>query len=139
MAVMRYVDGELVEVPDDPRPTLAVRRPALLEKLAMRRWQAETGAFTFGAVTLALDSETTNKLDAAYLKATRNPAFTAQWKVENGVFVTLDADTIIALGDAVTDHVQDCFANEAAITAQILGANTHAALDAVDIENGWPG
>lgn len=45
----------------------------------------------------------------------------------------------IAIGDAVTAHIQGCFANEAALTAAILAAGDVAALAAIDIESGWPG
>lgn len=109
-----------------------------LAALAARRWQAETGGIVVGGLAVKTDAETSAKLTAAYVQAEKNAAFTVRWKVETGVFVTLDAATIIALGDAVTVHVQACFNREDELTTAILAAADAAALEAIDIESGWP-
>lgn len=116
---------------------LDAQRAIKLAALAAKRWEMETGVIEVGGMPLKLDEATTNKLDAAYMFATRRPGFTAEWKLGNGAFITLDAATIIALGDAAGDHVQACFANEKALTAEIMAANNWAELNAVDIESGW--
>jgi hypothetical protein len=108
-------------------------RNARLDALAARRWQAEEGGMS--SPPMATDRVTQAKLTGAYVKATQDPAFTVNWKVGRGAFVTLDAATIIALGDAVTTHVQTCFDREAALTAQILAA---ADPTSIDINTGWP-
>ena len=111
---------------------------AKLAALADRRWQAETGGVVINGVPIKTDRDSTSKITAAYVQAAANPAFSVRWKVDTGTFVTLDAETIIAIGDAVTTHAQACFDREDVLTTAILGAADAAALDAVDIEIGWP-
>jgi hypothetical protein len=45
---------------------------------------------------------------------------------------------LVAIGDAVEAHVQDCFLREREICALIAAAADAAALAAIDIESGWP-
>ena len=123
-----------------PAVSLEDAKSALLAALATRRWQAEEAGIVIGGVPIKTDRESQTKLTGAYLKADRDPEFTiSNWKVAEGLFVTLDAATIIATGDAVTAHVQACFDKEAELTADILAAADAAALAVIDIESGWPG
>lgn len=114
------------------------RKALMLDALADRRWRAETGGGILSGVPIKTDRDSTAKITAAYVQAVANPSFTVRWKVDTGVFITLDAATIIAIGDAVTAHVQACFDNEDALTTAILAAEDHNALDLVDIHSGWP-
>ncbi len=121
--------------------TFAERRAAKLSALANRRWQAETGGIVVGGVSVKTDRESQGVLTGAYVKAADDPSFAiANWKVAPGTFVTLDAASIIAIGDAVTAHVQECFDREADLDAAIMAVadGDVAALDAIDIETGWP-
>lgn len=117
---------------------LQFARERKLADLAERRWQAETGGTTVNGMPVRTDASSTAKITAAYVQAKDNPFFAVCWKVDAGVFITLDAATIIALGDAVTTHVQACFGNEDTLTASIVAAQDRAALDAIDINEGWP-
>lgn len=142
---MRYeidvTTGAVAELPDLPAPvfSLSEQKVAILSALAHKRWQIETGGIVVGGVPVKTDRESASKLTAAYVKADRDANYSVQnWKVEEGVFVSLDATTIIATGDAVSAHVQACFDREAALTALILEAEDAAALDAIDIDLGWP-
>lgn len=119
-------------------PTLAQARTDKLAALSERRWQAETGGTLVNGVPVKTDSSSTAKITAAYVQAKEDPNFTVNWKVDTAMFVTLDAATIMAIGDAVTAHVQACFDNEMALTASIMLAADVAALDAIDIASGWP-
>ena len=85
---------------------------------AERRWQKEVGGVTVSGIRLETDDRSKTMLIGARLSAMVDPAITRQWKTENG-FVTLDAPTIIALSDVVTNHVQACFDLEASVLAQI--------------------
>lgn len=117
---------------------LEEQRNAHFATAATLRWEKATGEFTFGGVTLKLDTVTTNNLDAAYIKATRNPAFVAQWSIDDRTFIELDAETIIMLGDAVVDYVQACFANQCRLAGLIAAATTYEELVAIDLNSGWP-
>lgn len=124
-----------------PAPTpvpLAQAKAAKLAALALRRFAVETGGTTFNGQTIRTDRETSAILTAAYVKAVNNPDYVVNnWKVADGVFVTLDAPAIFALSDAVSDHVQASFDREAELSAAILAATTLEALDAIDIHSGW--
>lgn len=111
----------------------------LLAALAARRFQAEEAGTIFAGYPLATDRTTQAKITAAYVKATADPDYTIEaWKFAPGVFAALDAETIIAAANAMEAHVQTCFSKEAALTAQILAAETPEALAAIDLEQGWP-
>lgn len=122
-----------------PQIPLVDLKKERLAALAARRWQAETGGIVFMGMSIKTDEDTQRKITGAYVQATRDSGFVVKWKVAPGVFIDLDAAAIIAIGDAVTAHIQACFANEAALTAAILAAGDVAALSAIDIESGWPG
>lgn len=128
-------DGEQFAAPE---ASVDSARLSKLVALAERRWQAETGGTTVGGVPIRTDRESTAKITAAYVQASANLAFSVRWKVDTGIFVTLDAEAIISIGDAVTAHVQACFDNEDVLTTAILAAEDLTALDAIDIESGWP-
>jgi hypothetical protein len=113
-------------------------KAAKLAELATIRWDAEESGTTFGGNPLATDRTTQAKLTAGYAKAVNNADYTiAKWKFAAGVFSTLDAATIIAAASAVEAHIQACFTNEAALSADVLSAVDFAALDAVDLTVGW--
>jgi hypothetical protein len=109
-----------------------------LSELATIRWDAEESGTTFGGNPLATDRTTQAKLTAGYAKAVNDPDFViASWKFAAGVFGSLDATTIIAAANAVEAHIQACFTNEEALSANVLAAADFAALDAVDLTVGW--
>lgn len=121
----------------DPR-TLEEAKAERLELLAERRWRAETGGTTFAALPVATDDRSQAKIMGARLAANADPGYVVKWKTAAG-FVDLNAPAIVALSDAVRAHVQSCFDREAELTADIEAAATREAVDAIDIETGWPG
>jgi hypothetical protein len=113
-------------------------KAAKLSELATIRWNAEESGTTFGGNPLATDRTTQAKLTAGYAKAVNDTEYTiASWKFAAGVFGSLDATTIIAAANAVEAHIQACFTNEAALSADVLAAADFAALAAVDLTVGW--
>lgn len=119
-------------------PTLEQARADKLAAAAERRWRAEIGGALVGNMPVKMDAVSTAKITAAYVQAKANPAFTVNWKVDTAMFVTLDAATIIAIGDAVTAHVQACFDREMVLATAIMLAPDINGLDAIDLETGWP-
>lgn len=125
--------------PYDPSPkTFAEAKEALFEKLSDIRYQKEVGGTTFQNVPLKTDRESTAIITAAYITALGDPTFTMNWKVANGVFSTLTAEHIIAVGTVIRNHVQACFNHEMVISNLIHQATTKAELEAIDLEQGWP-
>ncbi|MGQ2906745.1 MAG: DUF4376 domain-containing protein [Aliihoeflea sp.] len=115
--------------PDDPKVALAAYA-------ADRRWRAEVGGIEVGGLTVHTDDRSKMMIMGARMKASADPEFTTEWKTAAGEFITIDADTILVVSDAILNHVAACFAAEAAVIAEIeTGEITDiAGIDAAD----WP-
>lgn len=84
-------------------------RETLLTWAATARRQKEAAGIDFNGIRIETDEQSRAVLTAAYVRA-QDPAYTIpNWKIADGVYVTLDAETIKAVGTAVSDHVQSCF------------------------------
>lgn len=106
--------------------------------LANRRWQAETGGATVAGMSVPTDDRSQAKFAGAALAAVLDPNYSARWKLADGFFVELSHDQVIGLAQGVRAHIQACFDREADMISAIDAAATPAALDAIDIEAGWP-
>lgn len=135
-----------IEAPDFVTPgyhfdghTFYIPRVTLDEcyaKLAARRWQAQTSGMMFNGIPIKTDQASTATLTSAYVQAKADPSYVvSNWKVGTNTFVTLDAATIIAIGDAVTAFVQSCFDNESVLSHALA---TNPDYETVDLEQGWP-
>lgn len=133
------VDGQLVDLVP-ATPSLADRKAAAKARLAERRWEVEVGGISFGGATLATDDRSKVMIAGAASRAAADSGFSTPWKARGGVWVTLNAATILAAHGAILEHVRACFAREAVIDQQIDGCSTEtdvAALGPV-IEAFWP-
>jgi hypothetical protein len=70
------------------------------------------GGISVNGIELATDDTTQSRIMAARIMAKEDSKYTVNWKTNAG-FVPLDAATIVALSDAIHDHVQACFTAEA--------------------------
>lgn len=143
--LLRAEDGSFFQKPA-PVPSVASALAARLDELAALRWQKEEAGTTAGGAPIPTDRITQAKLTAVYVRASSDPDYEVHWKSGPGEFVTLDATQIIAIGDAVTAHVQACFDREMELSAELVSASNagnadakRAAIAAVDISAGWPG
>jgi len=85
-------------------------RQTLLTWAATARYVAENAGIILDGVEIPTDDQTRAVLTAAYIRAVQDETFSIpNWKVSAGVYVTLDRDKIIAIGNAVTAHIQACF------------------------------
>ncbi|PBC02676.1 DUF4376 domain-containing protein [Mesorhizobium sp. WSM3860] len=122
-----------------PTVTLEESRAAKLAALAEKRWKVETGGTIVGGVPVRTDANSQAKITGAVLLFGNDPELTAiDWEAQPGVWVTVDAATMKSIGVAIGRHVQACFSRAKALSAEIVAAFDSAALDAVDIESGWP-
>jgi hypothetical protein len=137
-------DGTDVTITYTIQPlSLETVRARALVSLASRRYAAQIFGTTFGGISVKTDSESLTLITGAkaYVDAARdggNTGVTVNFKTSGGTFVTLNGAEVDAISLAVGQHVQACFANEAAIAAQIKTASTVAAVLAVDLSLGWP-
>jgi hypothetical protein len=116
---------------------LYAAKAAKLAEIAAARYAAETAGLTINGLTIATDRTSQSLITGAALKATQDATYTCQWKTAQG-FVALTAAQIIAIADAVRDHVQGCFDAEATLAEQVKAIEINEtttlaeALEAVD-------
>lgn len=123
----------------DPAPaTLADAIAAKLADLDDYRWQQEVGGAAFAGTVIRTDWNSQAKVTAAYTMAKLDPGYSIPtWEVVPGVFMPLDNATIIVMGEAVRDHVQDTFNRKAVLHSQIAALETIDAVLAYDIPTEW--
>ncbi|MFS2014816.1 DUF4376 domain-containing protein [Azospirillum sp. CT11-132] len=132
-------NGRIVRVRGVEPIPLDELRAARKEALAAIRWERECGGKTMpdGAV-IATDDRSKTLLNGKYRTAEKYPNRLHRWKGSDGTEITLTSAQVIAIGDAVSDHVQACFDRELDLIAAIDAAETVAEVLAIDIAAGWP-
>ena len=119
------------ETPDaQPVPETVPDWPALI---AARRWQAETSGTTFGGMPIDTDDRSKLLINGAALRADRSADYVLRWKTSQG-FVDLTAAQVLAVADAVSEHVQRCFDREDALLVAVADGSITAEM----LEEGWP-
>lgn len=103
------------------------------ERIAARRWIAETAGTTFGGMPIDTDDRSKLLINGAALRADRSADYVLRWKTSEG-FVDLTAAQVLAVADAVSEHVQLCFDREDAL----LGAVADGSITVEMLEEGWP-
>lgn len=102
------------------------------------RWQKEIASIVINGVPVATDDRSKTLILGKRAKARESPAASFRWKASSGEWVELTGAQIIAIADAVADHVQACFDREGELHDLIDAAPDAAAVLAVDITAGWP-
>lgn len=69
------------------------------------RWRKEQGGITFGGLPIATDDRSKQMVLGARVAANADPEFTTKWA---GVY-PLTAQQVIAISNAVLEHVSSCF------------------------------
>lgn len=108
-------------------------RQALVSSIAARRWQAETGGIDVAGMHIDTDDRSKALITGSAIKAMRSDAYTLNWKTTEG-FIQIPAEQVLAMADAVSDHVQACFNRE----ADLLAALEAGTLTEAMLEEGWP-
>lgn len=134
---IRLVDEEVEIAPFQRFETLDVAQDARLRELSERRKAAER-AFTFAGRAIDLDEGTQGRLFAALKYLELSGEDSVRWQVARGRFQSFTARELETLAEAAGAHVQACFANVEALAGEIAAAQTVAAVEAVDLEAGWP-
>ncbi|MDR6771785.1 DUF4376 domain-containing protein [Azospirillum sp. BE72] len=102
------------------------------------RWRKETAGIAIGGVPVATDDRSKTLILGKRARARENPDMTFRWKTAGGTWVELTGTQIIAIADAVADHVQACFDREGELHDTIDAAETVEVVLSVDITAGWP-
>lgn len=103
------------------------------DRIAARRWLAETSGTTFGGMPIDTDDRSKLLINGAAMRADRSADYVLRWKTSGG-FVDLTAAQVLAIADAVSEHVQLCFDREDVL----LGAVADSSITAEMLEEGWP-
>ena len=114
-----------------PEKTFEELKAQKKQDIATARYDAETGGCTVDGVRIATDRGSQALLTAAVVSARIDPEFKTRWKCADGRFKQLDAFQLRAIGDAVTAHVERCFAREAELVELIDAAQTPEDLAAI--------
>ena len=145
----RFIDGAITG--PGVYPTLDHRKDAMLADLAARRYAVEVAGIVYvrasdsAAYGIATDRDSQPKLAAERAAATDGLRVADDvWKcldLATGryVFIPFTDAEVIAFANAARAHVSAAFKREGELAAQIEAAEDDAALDAIDIETGWPG
>jgi len=118
-----------------------------LAQLAAHRFRVETGGMVVGEGEAAVVVETSRSdgqpmIHGAYSRAQRlGQAFAENWKLTEGVYFLVDHDTMLAIFDALGDHVSACFAREKHHAEQLALAAQESALAVAGydfLDGEWP-
>jgi hypothetical protein len=112
-------------------PTFEDLRNRKYREIAQARFNAEIAGVTINGVSIKTDRESQGLITGAALKAMQDNTYVCRWKGIDG-FVELTAPQIIAIADAVRQHVQSCFDHEAELLPLIEAATTEAELEAIN-------
>lgn len=119
-------------------PTLEEAKATKLAELDDFRWQVEIGGTEMAGITIRTDPNSQAKVAAAYTMARLDPSYEVPtWEALPGLFVPLSNAQLIAMGEAVRDHVQDTFNRKAVLHGQIAALESVEAVEAFDIAAEW--
>lgn len=114
----------------------------LLAAIRDKRWQVETAGVLVGETPVRTDEKSQAKINGAVTLFTINADLEAvDFESEPGSFVTIDRETMLAIGLAVGAHVQAAFSRSRTLTEAVITARDAAdreALLGLDITTGWP-
>jgi hypothetical protein len=119
-----------VEAHLNPKIPFATAKENKYAEIAAARYNAEIAGVTINGVSIKTDRESQGLITGAALKALQDNTYTCKWKAQNG-FIELSAAEIIAIADAVRQHVQSCFDHEAELLPLIASAETEAELNLI--------
>lgn len=125
-------DGAMSKVaPAPPTPEEIVQQLSLT--IANTRYEHEIGGIVVQGMSFATDDRSKALIASAALQGMRNPEHVLKWKTSDG-FVEISGSQLLAVADAVNEHVQECFRREhELLTALDAGDFTEAMLG-----EGWP-
>lgn len=126
-------DGSAIVTDLDP-----LRQAAYARVKELREQRKGGGLMTpLGPIETDPDSRS-NINGAVQMASILGTAFSIDWRLADNSVVSLNADTMIQIGLMVGQHVAACQYRKNQLDAQIEAAGTLAALDAIDLDEGWP-
>jgi len=103
-------------------------------EIAAVRYSHEVAGVSAEEMQILTDRDTQGKLTASALRAQRNNGYSVNWKLADGTFVSLAADKILSIAEAVDDYVQACYSREKQLLAILAEGNLKEPM----LLEGWP-
>ena len=111
----------------------AKARTEAMTSIAERRWRCEVAGTMLYGRRIETDRTDVAMVTGAALAASLDPEYSVRWKAADG-FVTLNAEQILAMAQAIRVHVQSCFDRE----ADLLDALDAGTYETEMLDTGWP-
>lgn len=137
---IEFRENKIVVVYNYELPSVDVIKAHRKIQLANKRWEVETGGCFIDGNAYATDRESQTKYTAvavAISQADPN-TWSINWKTNDGQFVVLNAQQMMAVINMVMYHVQSSFNKEFEFIEAIDACTTVEEVLAIDIESGWP-
>lgn len=140
-AMAPWVDNTyIVDGADIVPPSATYLRRQMNQRLAARRYLAETGGCQYGGRNLPTHDRAKAQIALA-LALVHDDDVMIDWKWSDTEFAKLSATDLRAMAIAVAGHVQNCFTREATIISALQSADSVPLLLAVyenEADRGWP-
>ena len=123
-------------------PSLPEKQLALLRQVEILRDEAIHSGMAVGTAIYDTDADSIRNITGKALKATTaivkaETGWSTPWKLADNTMTTLDADGMIAVGEALDAHITASYARSWELKAEIAAA-TEETIDTIDVTAGWP-
>lgn len=137
---IEFRDDKIVVVYNYEPPEVTSLKSNIKQKLANKRWEVETGGCFIDGNAYATDRESQTKYTAVAVAISQADPLTwsINWKTNDGQFVVLNAQQMMAVINMVMYHVQSSFNKEFEFIEAIDACTTVEEVLAIDITIGWP-
>lgn len=132
---------ELATLPPDEPMAVADRKAAMRDAVNARKDALENGVAPTPSGPCNCDPVSRNKINGAALSyvAQGSPEeFEIDWTMADDSDATLSGAELLSMGLSVGSHIAAVHARSRSLKAAIDDAADHAALDEIDITEGWP-
>lgn len=140
-AVHPETDAEFIKVfltEETENNALEVLKTEMKDAARQIRWEVETGGISFNGISLRTDEQSQVRVGNLISTVLADPdSLEFDFESQPGVWVTISRDEAVAIGKAVSHHVQACFTRCKELHNEISNA-TFETLENVDITSGWP-
>jgi hypothetical protein len=132
--------GKVTEHEDAPviAPSIEKIKSDLRTKVNDKRNWYEVAGFPYMGKVFDSDPRSFYRITTANDAAFKDPSFSIEWTVADNTKLAMNAQEMLGVMPALAGYGQLIFNNSVALKALIDSAETIEALEAIDIESGWP-
>ena len=134
---MSAIDWSQLKKAPTAAEQLQAAKDALKAKVTARRWEYETGGVVIDGMRVLTGVDDQNRITAVVANARRAGLQVVDFKGADG-WASIGVDQVEAIASAIACHVQASFTAERAHHETIDALADLAALQAYEVEQGWP-